>query len=248
MSLLASRVLKSAPSWNPFAWPRQALKHQFLRSNKIPGKLMFQRFSFLLDGYFPGLNFLSFKQQFPSPSQSTLFAHNSTVVGDVSVGDSSAIWFNAVVRGDTGSVRIGGNTMLLDNCVVIGGRGPINDLPASTHIGSYCTIGHSSVVENCVIEDYAIIGSNCVVSEGAYVEKKAALVADSVLLPGHRIPAGQIWGGSPAKFICDLDADTKEQFFSSVSTFSELAANGADMFTTPGGSVNSLEEFLIANP
>jgi hypothetical protein len=126
--------------------------------------------------------------------------------------------------------------------------------------------GHSSVVENCVIEDYgvfgffrsanlstrlsfcnctlaAIIGSNCVVSEGAYVEKKAALVADSVLLPGHRIPAGQvpyriafilsffikfswfdtveqIWGGSPAKFICDLDADTKEQFFSSVSVCS----------------------------
>jgi hypothetical protein len=127
----------------------------------LSGLVLFVVCFSVLDGYFPGLNFLSFKQQFPSPSQSTLFAHNSTVVGDVSVGDSSAIWFNAVVRGmfdslclshhqfsyfslssgDTGSVRIGGNTMLLDNCVVIGGRGPINDLPASTHIGSYCTIG-----------------------------------------------------------------------------------------------------------
>ena len=53
----------------------------------------------VLDGYFPGRNFVPFKQHFPSPSQSTVFAHNATVVGDVAVGDSSSIWFNAVVRG-----------------------------------------------------------------------------------------------------------------------------------------------------
>ena len=53
----------------------------------------------MLDGFYPGLNWLSFKKQFPKPAQSTIFAHNATVVGNVSIGDSSSVWYNAIVRG-----------------------------------------------------------------------------------------------------------------------------------------------------
>jgi carbonic anhydrase/acetyltransferase-like protein (isoleucine patch superfamily) len=124
----------------------------------------------VLDGYFPGRNFVPFKHHFPNPSQSSVFAHNATVVGDVAVGDSSSIWFNAVVRGvffmlmcsivgvcravslmifigafarsgDTGAVRIGGNSHILDGALVAAGRGVANGHGASTHIGAYVTIG-----------------------------------------------------------------------------------------------------------
>ena len=98
-------------------------------------------------------------------------------------------------------------------------------MTATTFIGHYVTIGHGAVVQASVVEDYALIGNNAVVCEGCYVEKKGMLAAGGVLLPGSRIPAGQLWGGNPAKFLRDLSDTEKENIYNNAQNYADLAWN-----------------------
>ena len=90
-----------------------------------------------------------------------------------------------------------------DWCMVCSNKSAVGNLPSLVSIGSKVNVGDGAVLQSCIVGDSVEIGKNCIIAEGAYVEPKSSLEDGSVVLPGHRIPANQIWGGNPAQFVAE---------------------------------------------
>ena len=160
---------------------------------------------------------MPFKRSVPIIAQGTFVAPNATIVGSVTLGDESGVWYGCVVRGDENAVKIGVLTNIYENCMVTadcevsdisidtdGTGGRVTVLPGVTAIGSYVTVGPGCVMRACTVEDNVIIGANSVVCEGSLVEAGSVIGAGSVVPPGRRVPAGQLWEGNPIKYVRDI--------------------------------------------
>jgi gamma-carbonic anhydrase len=130
----------------------------------------------------------------PKFGSNCFFADNSVVVGDVIMGDNCTVWFNAVVRGDVHSIRIGNDTNIQDGAVI-----HCTYLKASTTIGNKVSIGHNAIVHGCVVEDNVLIGMGAIVMDGAVVKQGAVIAAGAVVLQGTIVEANCIYAGVPAK-------------------------------------------------
>ena len=124
------------------------------------------------------------------------FSENATIVGNVVMGDECSVWFNAVVRGDVAPITIGDRTNIQDgSCVhVTHDTGP-------THIGSDVTIGHNATVHACTVRDRALIGMGATLLDDCEVGEGSIVAAGALVLQGTVIPAGEIWGGVPARYL-----------------------------------------------
>jgi gamma-carbonic anhydrase len=135
----------------------------------------------------------------PTISGEAFVAPNATIIGDVVIGDDSGIWFNCLLRGDVNEIRVGERTNIQDGTIVhVSGEGQ------GTYIGDDITIGHMALIHACTLEDGCFIGMNATVMDGAVVESGAMVAAGALVSPGKRIPAGQLWGGTPAHYLRDL--------------------------------------------
>jgi carbonic anhydrase/acetyltransferase-like protein (isoleucine patch superfamily) len=121
-------------------------------------------------------------------------AENAVLIGDVDIGEGAGIWYGVVLRGDSGGIRIGHNSNVQDNSVMHEG----------VEVGANITIGHMALVHACKLEDNCFIGMNATVMDEAVVEEGAMVAAGALVTPGKRIPKGQLWAGSPARFMRDL--------------------------------------------
>ncbi|MEM9469328.1 MAG: gamma carbonic anhydrase family protein [Pseudomonadota bacterium] len=139
----------------------------------------------------------------PTLGKDVWIADNAVVTGDTQIGDESNIWFSCSVRGDVHEIRIGKRTNIQDNSVVHVTRGV-----SGTYIGDEVTIGHGAIIHACTIGNRVLIGMGAIVLDEAKVEDDAMLAAGSLLTPGKVVPSGQLWGGSPARYMRDL---TKEE-------------------------------------
>ena len=140
----------------------------------------------------------------PKFGNNCFFADNSVVVGDVVMGDNCTVWFNAVVRGDVNSIRIGNNTNIQDGAVV-----HCTYLKASTTIGSNVSVGHNAIVHGCVIEDNVLIGMGAIVMDNAVVKAGSVIAAGAVVLQGMEVEAGCIYAGVPAKKVKEAGDDIR---------------------------------------
>lgn len=133
-------------------------------------------------------------------------APNASVIGDVTIGDSSSIWFGAVLRGDVFPIRIGARTNIQDNAVVhvTGGK-------AATTIGDDVTVGHLALIHGCTIGDRCLVGMGSIVLDGAIVEEECFIAAGSLIPPGMRVASRSLMVGRPARKARTLDdADLEE--------------------------------------
>ena len=112
-------------------------------------------------------------------SSTASIAKGAVVVGDVAVGDYTSILFNAVLRGDDDSIRIGRCSNIQDNATVHTDRG------RPTVIGDYVTVGHNAVVHGCTVGDCSLIGMGAVVLNGAKIGKHCLIGAGSLVLEGQ---------------------------------------------------------------
>lgn len=137
----------------------------------------------------------------PTIAETAFIAPNATVIGDSVIGPDSGIWFSVVVRGDVNFIRIGARTNVQDGTIihVTGGGDP-------TIIGDDVTIGHAAVLYACTLQDRAFVGMQACVMDGAVVETDAMVAAGALVTPGKRVPSGQLWAGSPARYMRDLTA------------------------------------------
>ncbi|WP_449255477.1 gamma carbonic anhydrase family protein [Bosea sp. (in: a-proteobacteria)] len=130
----------------------------------------------------------------PELHETSFVAPGAVVIGSVSIGAESSVWYGAVLRGDEEEIRIGERSNIQDGAVVhtTCGQGP-------AIIGSDVTIGHRAVLHGCRIGDGAMIGIGAIVLDGAVVEPGAIVAAGAVVAPGKVVGSGMLWAGCPAR-------------------------------------------------
>lgn len=131
-------------------------------------------------------------------------ADNAVVVGEVIMGDNCTVWFNAVVRGDVNSIRIGNNTNIQDGAVI-----HCTYEKARTVIGSNVSIAHNAIVHGCTVEDNVLVGMGAIIMDDAVIGANSVIAAGAVVLPGTKVPSGSVYAGVPAKKVKDITEDMK---------------------------------------
>ena len=126
-------------------------------------------------------------------------AENSTIVGDVIMGDQCSIWFNAVVRGDVNSIRMGNKVNVQDGAVI-----HCTYQKAATEIGNNVSIGHNALVHGCTLYDHVLIGMGAIVMDHAIVNEYCIIAAGAIVLENTVCEAGYLYAGIPARKIKPL--------------------------------------------
>lgn len=142
------------------------------------------------------------------------FAPNSTLVGDIVMGDDCTVWFNAVVRGDVNSIVMGNRVNIQDGAVI-----HCTYKKTQTIIGNNVSIAHNAIVHGCVIEDEVLIGMGAIVMDGAVIGKNAIIGAGAIVTQNTIVPAGTVWAGNPAKYIKDVSPELGEVFMRTANNY-----------------------------
>jgi len=121
-------------------------------------------------------------------------APNATIVGDVVMGKDCSVWFNAVVRGDVNSIRMGDKVNIQDGAVI-----HATYQKTKTLIGNNVSIGHNAIVHGCTVEDNVLIGMGAIVMDNAHIGSNTIIAAGAVVLENTQVEAGCIYAGVPAK-------------------------------------------------
>jgi carbonic anhydrase/acetyltransferase-like protein (isoleucine patch superfamily) len=145
----------------------------------------------------------TFLRKSPTIGNGVYIASGAVVVGDVTLGENSSVWYNAVLRGDINRIVIGDHTNIQDNTVVH----LADDFPCL--IGSYVTVGHSAIVHACRIGNECLIGMGAVVLDGAEVGGQCLIGARALVTQNVKIPDGSLVLGSPAKIIRPLTPEER---------------------------------------
>jgi len=147
------------------------------------------------------MTILSFDGSTPTVSESAWVAPNATVIGRVRLGESSSVFYGAVLRADVDTIKIGAGSNLQDNVVVHCDSG----IP--TTVGAGVSVGHSAVLHGCTVEDDCLIGMSATVLNGAVIGAGSLVAAGAVVLEGAVIPPGSLVAGVPAKVRRELTED-----------------------------------------
>lgn len=128
-------------------------------------------------------------------------AENATIIGDVTFGIQCSVWYNAVIRGDVNSIKIGNKVNIQDGAVI-----HCTYLKHATIIGNNVSIGHNAIVHGCVIEDDVLIGMGAIVMDNCVVKSNVIIGAGSVVTQNSILESNAIYAGIPAKKVKDLEA------------------------------------------
>ena len=143
---------------------------------------------------------LPYRGVMPTIHSNAFIASTATVIGDTHIGEDSGIWYGCVIRGDVNEIRIGKRTNIQDLTMIhCAERGQ------GTYLGNDITVGHSAVLHACTVEDSAFIGIQACVMDDCIVEKGAMVAAGALVTPGKIVKAGEVWAGSPAKKLRDIN-------------------------------------------
>lgn len=158
-----------------------------------------------LSARFPGAIFRRYLGAVPQVAEDVFIAPGAAIIGDVTLGPQSSVWFGCVLRGDVNRVVVGARSNLQDGTVVHLG----DDDP--TIIGEDVVIGHRAVVHGCTIEDGCLIGIQATVLDGARIGHGSVIGAGAVVTAGAVIPPRSLVLGTPGKVVKQLD-DAAEDF------------------------------------
>lgn len=142
---------------------------------------------------------LPVKNVFPEIGTNCFLAENSTIVGDVIIGNNCSVWFNAVIRGDVNYIRIGDNSNIQDGAVI-----HCTYQKAATEIGNNVSIGHNALVHGCTLYDHVLIGMGAIVMDHAVVNEYCIIAAGAIVLENTVCEAGYLYAGIPARKIKPL--------------------------------------------
>lgn len=129
-------------------------------------------------------------------------AENSTIVGDVQMGNQCSVWFNAVIRGDVNSIVLGNKVNVQDGAVI-----HCTFEKTKTLIGNNVSIGHNALVHGCTVHDNVLIGMGSIVMDDCVIESNSIIAAGAVLLEKTHVRKGEIWAGVPAKKVKDISEE-----------------------------------------
>ncbi len=162
---------------------------------------------------------MSYQGIHPSVHPTAFVASNAVLVGKVTVGAQSSLWFGSILRGDEHSISIGARTNIQDGTVI-----HVTEAGHGTVIGDDVTIGHRALLHDCRIESGAFIGMGACVMDGVVVETGAMVAAGALVTPGKRVPRGELWVGSPARCMRSLTPEEMRFFQVSADHYVQLAS------------------------
>ncbi|KHG18626.1 Protein YrdA [Gossypium arboreum] len=125
--------------------------------------------------------------------------------------------------GDVNSISVGSGTNIQDNSLVHVAKSNLSGKVLPTNIGNNVTVGHSAVLHGCTVEDEAFVGMGATLLDGVVVEKHAMVAAGALVRQNTRIPAGEVWGGNPAKFLRKLTEEEIAFISQSATNYTNLA-------------------------
>jgi len=128
----------------------------------------------------------------PAVGRDVYIASTAVVVGDVTLGDASSVWYGAVLRGDINRIVIGDHSNVQDNAVLH----LADEFPCL--VGSWVTIGHSAIVHACTVGDECLVGMGATILDGAQIGAQSLIGANALVTQGMRVPPGSLVMGSPA--------------------------------------------------
>lgn len=173
-----------------------------------------------------------FQNKNPAIHPSVFIADSADIIGDVEIGENSNIWYQTVIRGDVNFIRIGKNTNIQDGTIIhvasnenvtLQEKGVGDGYP--TIIGDNVTVGHMALLHACTIGNDCLIGMKACIMDGAVVENNAWVAAGSLVTPGKTVKSGQLWMGSPAKYVRDLTQQDHKMIAWSWRNYVQLAQN-----------------------
>ena len=132
----------------------------------------------------------------PKLHESVFVAEGAQLIGDVTIGLDSSIWFNTVVRGDVNFVKIGDRTNVQDNSVI-----HVTYEKFPTIIASNVTIGHAAIIHGCTIDGFCLIGMGAILLDGCKIGEHSLVAAGSLVREGFMVPARSLVAGVPARVV-----------------------------------------------
>ncbi|MDD1745202.1 MAG: gamma carbonic anhydrase family protein [Candidatus Methanoperedens sp.] len=151
----------------------------------------------------------------PSISKSAFIAETACIIGDVSIGEGSSVWFNSVIRGDMAEIRIGKGCSIQDHAVIHSDENEVK-------IGDGVIIGHGSIVHGKQIKDNALIGMNATILHGAEIGEYAIVGAGALVPPNQNIPANMVVMGIPCKEVRKTNEEDIEIIENTLRNYKKL--------------------------
>lgn len=166
---------------------------------------------------------LPYKNIRPKLHDTVWIADNAVVAGDVEIGEQSSVWFGVQMRGDVHEIRIGKRTNIQDNAVV-----HVTRNLSGTYIGDDVTVGHGAILHACTVQNECLIGMGAIILDEAVIEERAMVAAGALVPPKKIVKSGQLWGGSPARYMRDLTPQELSFLKISADNYVLLAAEYKD--------------------
>ncbi|BDA78113.1 gamma carbonic anhydrase family protein [Leptospira kobayashii] len=174
----------------------------------------------------------SFQGKSPLIAPSAWVAPSADILGNVTIGEESSIWFQCVLRGDVNYIKIGDHVNIQDMTLVHVAR----DLFPVT-IGNYVSIGHHATIHGCTLKDHSFVGMGAMLMDDVEIGEWSFVGAGSLVPPGKKIPPGVLIMGSPAKIIRDITEKEREIITRTASNYAKYKENyrkeGIESFLSP---------------
>ncbi|MES1180371.1 MAG: gamma carbonic anhydrase family protein [Verrucomicrobiota bacterium] len=145
----------------------------------------------------------TFLRKQPKLGKGVYIAKTATVIGDVTLGAHSSVWYGAVVRGDINRIVVGHHANIQDNAVLH----LADDFPCL--VGNWVTVGHTAIVHACTVGDETLVGMGAVILDGAVIGKQSIIGAKALVTGGTKIPPGSLVLGAPAKVVRKLSKEER---------------------------------------
>jgi len=208
MGSLGERVVKSIAG---------AIRKAGAQLDSVGAKLEVAKYT---EKLVPSTRFVAVDGVVPLVSQyGTFVAPSSSVIGDVTIGRNSSVWYGATVRGDVNNIKIGERTNIMDHALIHVSR---IQGDAATEIGNNVTVSAGAVVHGAILKDLCLVGESAQILDNAVVESNSIVDAGAVVTPGTVVPGGELWAGSPARKVRDL---TPEE----ISTIPQIARDNTEL-------------------
>jgi carbonic anhydrase/acetyltransferase-like protein (isoleucine patch superfamily) len=161
---------------------------------------------------------------YPNLAKASFVAPNSTIVGDVTLGKDSSVWYGAVLRGDLQKIDVGERAVIQDKVAIKRNGANL----AAVQIGRDVFVGPNCKLGSCILQDFSFVSMSCTVEDECVMESYGMLAAGAVLTKGSKVPSGQIWAGSPAKCLRDVTAEEREAIHEHLNEMRNLASMHAE--------------------
>ncbi len=159
-----------------------------------------------------------YKGRVPQLDPTAFVEASAQVIGDVTLGAESSVWFGSVLRGDVNRIQIGARTNIQDLSVV---HVTSHRFPAA--LGDDVTVGHRVVLHGCTVGSRVLVGMGSILLDGVVVEDDCLIGAGTLLTPGTRVPAGSLVVGSPGRLKRALTAEERAELLLAAVRYVSLA-------------------------